>query len=119
MQEFLGERAKLGKFEGENFCQPAHRAEGATGMGAAPLSCSVKRSKAKHFSIHFRRKFCARLITRKREKCFALRRRQAGGAAGRVLCPSERRLSLKEGSPSKARRTFKTCNFLNGAQERI
>ncbi|PIZ70892.1 MAG: hypothetical protein COY11_02010 [Candidatus Portnoybacteria bacterium CG_4_10_14_0_2_um_filter_44_20] len=88
----------MGEFEGENFCQPAHRAEGATGVGAAPLSCSVKISKAKHFSIHFRKKFCVRLIKRKREKCFALRRRQTGGAAGRVLRSSGRRLSLKEGS---------------------
>jgi len=52
----------LGEFEGKNFCQPAHRAEGATGVGADPLSCSVKRRKAKHFSIRFRRKFCALLI---------------------------------------------------------
>ena len=32
----------------------------SVGVGAAPLSCSVKRSKAKHFSIPFRRKRVAR-----------------------------------------------------------
>src|SRR3989344_2841735 len=41
------------------FCPPAIPRSG-TGVGAAPLSCSVKRSKAKHFSIPFRGKRVAR-----------------------------------------------------------
>jgi len=45
---------------GRNFCPPAHRAEGAAGVEAAPLSCSAKRRKTKHFSIPFRRKRVAR-----------------------------------------------------------
>jgi len=88
----------LGEFEGEIFCPLDSRAEGVAGVGATPLSCSVKRGKAKHFLNPFRRKFCERSTKRKREKCFALRCRQAGGAAGRGLRPSGRRLSLKKGS---------------------
>jgi len=53
-------RSRFATLRGKNFCPPANRAEGAAGVGAAPLSCSVKRSKAKHFSIPFRRKRVAR-----------------------------------------------------------
>ena len=66
---------KVNDFQGSSFVSPAHGCGGAratiefnnspsakksgearkqAGVGVAPLSCSVKRSKAKHFSIPFR-----------------------------------------------------------------
>src|SRR3989338_6845188 len=41
---------------GESILAPPAIPGSGTGVGAAPLSCSVKRGKAKHFSIPFRRR---------------------------------------------------------------
>lgn len=67
---------------GRNFCPPAFRRR-RNGVGAAQLSCSVKRSKAKQFSIPFKRKRGARKIQKIERKLFCFARRvSAGGNAG-------------------------------------